>query len=54
MKPEEAIGILDLLTDTYKPNKVQEALDTAISALKEIQQYREIKRWKNFQKQRKR
>lgn len=42
MKPEEAIGILDLLTDTYKPNKVQEALDTAISALKEIQQYREI------------
>lgn len=42
MKPEEAIGILDLLTDTYKPNKVQEALDTAISALKEIQNYRKL------------
>lgn len=42
MKPEEAIGILDLLMDTYKPNKVQEALDTAISALKEIQNYRKL------------
>lgn len=40
---QEAIEIIDLICkELYKPKKVQEALDTAISALKEVQQYREI------------
>ena len=47
MKPEEAIDILEeikVLDDTiysYSPVYMQ-ALETAISALKEIQQYRDI------------
>ena len=43
MTEQEAIEIIDLICkELYKPKKVQEALDTAISALKEVQQYREI------------
>lgn len=35
---QEAIEIIDLICkELYKPKKVQETLDTAISALKEIQ-----------------
>lgn len=40
---QEAIEIIDLIwKELYKPKKAQEALDTAISALKEVQQYRKI------------
>lgn len=43
MTEQEAIEIIDLICkELYKPKKVQEALDTAISALKEVQQYRKI------------
>lgn len=40
---QEAIEIIDLICkELYKPKKVQETLDTAISALKEIQNYRKL------------
>lgn len=40
---QEAIEIIDLICkELYKPKKVQETLDIAISALKEVQQYRAI------------
>lgn len=43
MTEQEAIEIIDLIwKELYKPKKAQEALDTAISALKEVQQYRKI------------
>lgn len=42
MKPEEATDIIESAKQFYKPKIVSEAFETAISALKEIQQYREI------------
>lgn len=42
MKPEEAIEIIESAKQFYKPKIVSEAFETAISALKEVQQYREI------------
>ena len=44
MNEHEAIKLQEYLKKTYKgyPKEVGEACDTAISALKEIQQYREI------------
>ena len=42
MKPEEAIEIIESAKQFYKPKIVSEAFETAISALKEIQQYRKI------------
>lgn len=43
MTPEEAIEIIDLYCSSfYKPKKMKEAIDMAISALKEVQQYRAI------------
>ena len=43
MTENEAIEIINLIwKNLYKPRKAQEALDIAISALQEIQQYREI------------
>ena len=42
MKPEEAIEVIESAKQFYKPKIVSEAFETAISALKEIQQYREI------------
>lgn len=42
MTPEEAINTLKNHTQYYVPTSDLEALDMAIKALKEIQQYREI------------
>ena len=43
MTENEAIKIINLIgKNLYKPRKAQEALDIAISALKEVQQYRKI------------
>lgn len=43
MTENEAIEIINIIwKNLYKPRKAQEALDIAISALQEIQQYREI------------
>lgn len=42
MTPEEAIEIIEITKALYKPKAVQDAFDMAISALEEIQQYREI------------
>ena len=42
MKPEEAIEIIESAKQFYKPKIVSEAFETAITALKEIQRYREI------------
>lgn len=42
MKPEEAIEIIESAKQFYKPKIVSEAFETAISALKELQQYRAI------------
>ena len=42
MVEKEAMEIIDFWRDLYKPKKAQEALEMAITALKEVQQYREI------------
>lgn len=42
MTEKEAMEIIDFWRDLYKPKKAQEALEMAITALKEVQQYREI------------
>ena len=42
MTEKEAMEIIDSWRDLYKPKKAQEALEMAITALKEVQQYREI------------
>ena len=42
MKPEEAIEIIESAKQFYKPKIVSEAFETAISALKKVQKYREI------------
>lgn len=43
MIPEETAELIELFYGwLYKPKKLQEAFDMAISALKEVQQYRDI------------
>lgn len=41
-KTEEAIEMIESTKGLYKPSMVEEAFDMAISAIKEVQQYRAI------------
>lgn len=42
MTEQDAIEIIKLMGTTYKPAVVQEALDMAVAALSEVQEYRKI------------
>ena len=42
MTEQDAIEIIKLMGTTYKPAAVREALDMAVAALTEVQEYREI------------